>query len=76
MPQAEYSPSNGTIQEPGFLGKYDGCRVEKATFTNGEVKNTPYSWDIYSPEDAPASVDWRNMDGVNYLSWNKNQHIP
>lgn len=27
-------------------------------------------------EDIPASFDWRNVSGVNYLSWNKNQHIP
>lgn len=24
----------------------------------------------------PKSVDWRDMDGRNYMSWNKNQHIP
>jgi cathepsin X len=24
----------------------------------------------------PKVVDWRNMDGRNYLGWNKNQHIP
>lgn len=24
----------------------------------------------------PDNLDWRNMDGVNYTSWNKNQHIP
>jgi len=27
-------------------------------------------------EVMPTSWDWRNKDGVNYLSWNKNQHIP
>jgi len=29
-----------------------------------------------APEDVPAVADWRNMNGKNYLSWNKNQHIP
>lgn len=29
-----------------------------------------------SHDKVPDKVDWRNMDGVNYLSWNKNQHIP
>lgn len=24
----------------------------------------------------PANWDWGNKDGVNYLSWIKNQHIP
>jgi len=51
-----------------------GCRVEEATFKNGEVKNSPHVWETNA--DVPASVDWRNMNGVNYLSWNKNQHIP
>jgi len=34
------------------------------------------AWDVLKPEDIPANVNWAAMDGVNYLSWNKNQHIP
>ena len=77
MPQPEYTPSEGLFKDSGFLGETGGaCRVEKATFTNGDVKTTPYPWEVYAPEDIPAALDWRNKDGVNYLSWNKNQHIP
>ena len=51
-----------------------GCRVEYADFTNGDLKTTPYPWETYT--DVPAALDWRNKDGTNWLSWNKNQHIP
>jgi len=53
-----------------------GCSVETPVFTNGEIKSSQHAWDVIPEEEIPANVDWRNMDGVNYLSWNKNQHIP
>merc|ERR1711957_217942 len=65
-PQPEYSGQ----EEPLPNG---ACRVERAEFTNGEkiVSHT------FTPvADLPESVDWRNVDGRNYLSWSKNQHIP
>lgn len=53
-----------------------GCRVPWAVFEEGDVKHTPYAWEIHSNDDLPANVDWRDMNGRNYLSWSKNQHIP
>ena len=64
-------PQKSSIYED-FLPKGGFGRVEYAEFEEGEVHTTPRSWEIYAQEDLPANVDWRNMDGVNYLSWNKN----
>lgn len=54
-----------------------GCRrVQKTTFKNGPRNPEVNSWDQVDQSELPANWDWRNMEGVNYLSWNKNQHIP
>lgn len=78
FPQPTFNLETGEIEQPSELfGKANGgCRVEEASFEGGEVITQPRPWEIMAPEDVPATVDWRNMDGVNYLSWNKNQHIP
>ena len=75
FPQPEYSGNDAPVNEPVTTG---GCRVEWAEFEGGDKKlaNSPYPWEIYNTTDLPEVVDWRNMDGKNYLSWNKNQHIP
>ncbi len=73
-------PSNdltvGPYPEKDFLKKSSCRRTDKVTFKNGEKGNTPRSWDVVKAKDLPKVVDWRNMDGRNYMSWNKNQHIP
>lgn len=55
-----------------FLEKRNACRVEEAWFPHGEVKNGPHAWDLIDERDVPLNVDWRDMNGKNYLSWNKN----
>jgi len=52
------------------------CRVEKAFFKNGPKPPAVHSWEEIDASTLPDNWDWGNMDGVNYLSWNKNQHIP
>lgn len=49
-------------------------RVPKSQFKNGEVITKPRAQDIITA--VPASWDWRNISGVNYLSWTRNQHVP
>ena len=67
MPQPEYTaPTIKNLAE-------GACRVSKSEFAAGE-KITSHTWTPVSV--LPTNVDWRNMDGRNYMSWNKNQHIP
>ena len=76
FPQAEYTPSVSEALEKELKPEMKGCRVEEAVFKNGPVKHTPYAWETIAKEDLPSGIDWRNKDGTNWLSWNKNQHIP
>jgi len=34
------------------------------------------AWEALKDAVMPDNLDWRNINGVNYASWNKNQHIP
>lgn len=40
------------------------------------MESTPRSWNTIPVDKLPETVDWRNVDGRNYMSWTKNQHIP
>jgi len=58
-----------------FMSK-GGCRVAEAFFEEGERPPMVQSWEELQGADLPTNVDWRDMNGTNFLSWNKNQHIP
>ena len=54
-----------------------GCRRQSEThFSGGERRPELMAWDVLSVSDLPKAHDWRDVNGTNYLSWNKNQHIP
>lgn len=52
------------------------CRVRKTMYEGGHrVVSDPPSLTVAST-DLPATWDWRNVSGKNFLSWTVNQHIP
>merc|ERR1740117_360201 len=67
-----------TLKNEGFMKENTGkrCRAEKTLFVNGAKPLPVMAHEEVNLEDLPASWDWRNMNGTNFLSWNKNQHIP
>jgi len=55
-----------------------GCRLVKAPEGTPTERNRPEQmpWDLMDVGVLPAEHDWRNVNGKNYMSWTKNQHVP
>jgi cathepsin X len=52
-------------------------RVPRNQFKYGEKKpQGKMAWEEVEMGTLPKNWDWRNISGVNYVSWTVNQHIP
>lgn len=51
------------------------CRLP-VKFENGPLVTSPLPHETIDVADLPKSWDWRDVDGKNYITWDKNQHIP
>jgi cathepsin X len=63
------------IKKDHFLSK-PGCRVQKAFFKDGPKPPAVQAWEEIDASTLPENFDWGHVNGTNYLSWTKNQHIP
>lgn len=74
-PRNEVEKKNGPYPEDsGFLKEHHCLRLSNEGPVS--VGTKPRAWEILDKDTTPRGVDWRDHKGKNYLSWNKNQHIP
>jgi len=70
--QEKNGPYPESTEENLQDSSYQACAIFTEYFPRGEKHTEPRSWELLGAADVPRDVDWRNVNGSNYLSWNKN----
>jgi cathepsin X len=81
-----YTKKAEKVEEPVFLTEEKEEKATPKIDIGSCVKYDPSinrtfdpltaPWNHVNAGDLPKEWDWGNVNGVNYLSWSKNQHIP
>ena len=58
------------------LKGFGGGRIESGWEHIEEVVKSPLPHTYLTSDDLPENWDWRNINGTNFVTWDKNQHIP
>jgi cathepsin X len=80
-PNNEIKNSAGGDVPEMFLGKkqsFQRCRRNYPLMSQGEKIHSvpPYQDPLKKFQTLPDNWDWRNIEGINYVTISKNQHIP
>ncbi|CAH0474720.1 unnamed protein product [Peronospora belbahrii] len=66
---------NNVEENESVKSTLGGCR-QKLHFAGGERVISKRPYETMDLNDLPKTWDWRDVDGKNYVTWDKNQHIP